>query len=92
MNEFNNLVNAIKGIMEASTTFDIYAARKIVQLINKFQNTRYGGIVSIEVLEKEYANFSDFLKFWHNNYEQIIGCEINDSVCEKVAVALHDIS
>ena len=72
MNEFNNLVNAIKGIMEASTTFDIYAARKIVQLINKFQNTRYGGIVSIEVLEKEYANFSDFLKFWHNNYEQII--------------------
>lgn len=91
MNEFNNLVNAIKSIMEANTTFDIYAARKIVQLINKFQNTRYGGIVSIEVLEKEYANFSDFLKFWHNNYEQIIGCEINDSVCEKVAVALHDI-
>ena len=31
MNEFNNLVNAIKSIMEANTTFDIYAARKIVQ-------------------------------------------------------------
>ena len=53
MNEFNNLVNAIKGIMEASTTFDIYAARKIVQLINKFQNIRNWCIVSIEILEKE---------------------------------------
>lgn len=60
MNEFNNLVNAIKGIMEANTTFDIYAARKIVQLINKFQNTRYGGIVSIEVLERNMPTFLTF--------------------------------
>lgn len=91
MNELSAFANAIKDIMEAKPKLDIAGAREIVRLMNDFLYTTYDGIGTIRALDREFEYFSDFHKFWHKNYADILDCRINDEACEKVAIALHDI-
>ena len=66
-------------------------AREIVRIINDFLYTTHDGIGTVNVLGQTFEYFSEFHKFWHENYIDILDCIINDEVCEHVADALHDI-
>lgn len=91
MKELNVFATCIKRIMESKPTLDIDSAREIVRTINDFLYTTHDGIGSVNVLGQTFEYFSEFHKFWHENYIDILDCKINDEVCERVAVALHDI-
>lgn len=77
--------------MESKDTLDIAGARDIVRIINDFLYTTHEGIGKIKVLEHTFDYFSEFHKFWHENYSEILDCKIQDETCEKVADALHRI-
>lgn len=91
MKELNDFATCIKRIMESKPTLDIDSAREIVRSINDFLYTTHDGIGSVTVLGQTFEYFSEFHKFWHENYIDILDCKINDEVCERVADALHDI-
>lgn len=91
MNALSKFGNSIKSIMESKTTLDISGAREIVRLINDFLYTTHDGIGTIEALGQTFEYFSEFHKFWHENYSEILDCKINNDTCEKVADALHNI-
>lgn len=77
--------------MELKPALDIYGAREIVRLINDFLYTTHYGIGTIEALGQTFDYFSEFHKFWHENYIDILECKIDDVACERVADALHSI-
>lgn len=77
--------------MESKPALDISGAREIVRIINDFLYTTHDGIGTIETLGQTFDYFSEFHKFWHENYSEILDCKIDDNVCEKVAEALHGI-
>lgn len=77
--------------MESKNALDISGAREIVRLINDFLYTTHDGIGTIEALGQTFEYFSEFHKFWHDNYSEILDCKIDDCTCENVADALHNI-
>ena len=83
--------NSIKSIMESKPVLDISGAREIVRIINDFLYTTHDGIGFIEVLGQTFDYFSEFHKFWHEHYSEILDCKIDDDACESVADALHNI-
>lgn len=83
--------HSIKSVMERTPIMDVVGAREIVRLVNEFLYTTHEGIGKIEALGQTFDFFSEFHKFWHNHYEEILDCRINDESCRKVAIALHDI-
>lgn len=89
MDKFANFANSIKDIMLATPTLDINSAREIIRIINDFLYTSYDGIGSVEALDQTFQYFSDFHKFWHTHYSEILNCQIDKSACEKVAEKLH---
>ena len=91
MNSLSQFGNSIKSIMESKPVLDISGAREIVRLINDFLYTTHDGIGTIETLGQTFNYFSEFHKFWHKNYSEILDCKINTENCEKVADALHNI-
>lgn len=91
MKELTAFANSMKHIMEAKPELDIDGAREIVRLLNDFLYTTHDGIGTIEVLGQTFDYFSDFHKFWHKNYAEILDCNIDEGACEKVAIALHEI-
>lgn len=91
MQALSQFGNSIKSIMESKLVLDISGAREIVRIINDFLYTTHEGIGSIEVLGQTFDYFSEFHKFWHENYSEILDCKIDDDACEKVADALHTI-
>lgn len=91
MKELNDFATCIKHIMESRPTLDIDSAREIVRTINDFLYTTHDGIGSVNVLGQTFEYFSEFHKFWHENYIDILDCKINNNVCEQVADALYDI-
>lgn len=91
MNELNNFANYIKNIMESTPILDVKSAREIIRAINEFLYTTHPGIGTIDVLGQTFEYFSEFHKFWHENYIDILDCKINDPTCEQIADALHDI-
>lgn len=91
MNSLSQFGNSIKSTMESKPALDISGAREIVRLINDFLYTTHDGIGTIETLGQTFDYFSEFHKFWHKNYSEILDCKINNENCEKVADALHNI-
>ena len=76
MKELNDFVTCIKHIMESRPTLDIDSAREIVRTINDFLYTTHDGIGSVNVLGQTFEYFSEFHKFWHENYIDILDCKI----------------
>lgn len=62
-----------------------------MRIINDFLYTTHDGIGFIEVLGQTFDYFSEFHKFWHEHYSEILDCKIDDDACESVADALHNI-
>lgn len=91
MDALSQFGNSIKSIMELKPALDISGAREIVRLINNFLYTTHDGIGTIETLGQTFNYFSEFHKFWHKNYIEILDCKIDERTCEKVADALHNI-
>lgn len=91
MKELNDFATYIKRIIESKPTLDIDSAREIVRAINDFLYTTHDDIGTVSVLGQTFEYFSEFHKFWHENYIGILDCKIDDLACEQVADALHDI-
>lgn len=91
MEALSKFGNSIKEIMEANPILDITGAREIVCLINDFLYTTHDGIGSIKTLGQTFEYFSEFHKFWHEHYSEILDIKIDDKVCAQVAEALHRI-
>lgn len=90
MSELDIFVNKIKEI-SSSSELNVESAREIVKEINEFLFTTHENIGTINALGREYDYFSDFHKYWDENYKEILSVSINDLQCEKVAITLHDI-
>lgn len=86
-----NFAHKINEVINKSNSLDVESARKIVSLINDFLYTTHADIGMVKALGQEFNYFSDFHKFWHNHYAEILECKVNDEACKKVAIALHDI-
>lgn len=91
MKELTNFATYIKNIMESTPTLDVKSAREIVIAINDFLYTTHSGIGTVDVLGQTFDYFSEFHKFWHDNYIDILDCKIDDVACEHVADSLHGI-
>lgn len=91
MQEFISFCNSIKKIVESRPQMDVEGARKIICAINNYLYTTYANIGTIEELGTTFDYFSDFHKFWHNHHKEILGCTIDEEICEKVADSLHDV-
>lgn len=91
MKEFTVFCQSLKDIIDSHPQLDIEGARKIVQQINEFLYTTHPDIGTIEKFGSKFDYFSDFHKFWHKYHKEILNCEIDEYICEKVADALHSI-
>ena len=91
MKEFTAFCQSLKDIIDNHPQLDIEGARKIVQQINEFLYTTHPDIGTIEKFGSKFDYFSDFHKFWHKYHKEILNCEIDEYICEKVADALHSI-
>lgn len=91
MKEFTAFCQSLKDIIDSHPQLDIEGARKIVQQINEFLYTTHPDIGTIEKFGNKFDYFSDFHKFWYKYHKEILNCEIDEYICEKVADALHSI-
>ena len=73
------------------TQLTLQQARDTVKEINEFLFTNYEGIGTTFKLGEHLEYFSDFHKYWQDNYIKILDIKINDAQCEKVAISLHEI-
>lgn len=91
MENFQVFCEKVKLLIESYPQMNIEGARKIVQVINDFLYTTHDGIGSITTLGTRFTYFSEFHKFWHEHYKDILNCTIDEEICEKVADALHNV-
>jgi len=90
MTELDYFISKIK-CFSSDDNLNIESARNIVKEINEFLFTTHDDIGAIYALGREYNYFSDFHKYWENNYKELLNVKIDDVQCEKVADVLHDI-
>jgi len=90
MDELFNFCQKISSLC-SDTLWNISKARDVVTEINNFLYTNYDGIGTTKALGSTFDYFSDFHKYWEQNYKEILGCTIVESKCEKVAEALHEV-
>lgn len=91
MQDFISFCKSIKKNVELYPQMNIECARKIVCIINDYLYTTHANIGTIEALGTTFDYFSDFHKFWHNHHKEILGCTIDNAICERVADSLHDV-
>lgn len=91
MNEFNDFGKKLREIIAKHSFLGIDEARRIICEINNFLYTTHPNIGKFDVDGMDFEYFSDFHKFWHKHHQEILDCEIDDTQCELVADALHDI-
>ncbi len=92
MTELDSFINQIKNVCDLDNEeLNIEQARKIIKEINEFLYANYDGIGTVSALGDEFLYFSDFHKYWHQHYEEILNISIDDVACEQVATALHEI-
>lgn len=88
MDELSDFCQKISRLYSANQ-WNISKAREVVAELNNFLYTNYDGIGTTKALGSTFDYFSDFHKYWEQNYKDILDCTINESKCEKVAEALH---
>ena len=86
----DNFYNNLERIYNSEKT-NIEKSRLAVKTINEFLYTTYDELGEIVVFDESYKYFSEFHKFWHLNYKEILDLKIDEDVCEKVAEVLHDV-
>ena len=91
MNELEVLMSRFRDICAENTELSIEQQREIVEELNNFFFTTHDGLGSINCLGRDFPFFSDFHKYWHEHYEDILNIRICDDNCQKVADALHEV-
>ena len=92
MNELEKFVKAIGSIANHSEELSIEDQRKIVFEINRFLFCTHTGIGQTTEFEGEqFQYFSDYHKYWKENYVDILSLYCDDEQCSKVADVLHRI-
>lgn len=91
MDKLSNFCSEIKDVIGEADTLSVTDARKVVKSINDFLYTNYPNIGTIWELGEYREYFSDFHKFWHHHHKEILGCTIDNAICERVADSLHSV-
>jgi glutaredoxin-related protein len=93
MDELSIFIEKINKISSSfsDTQMTIIQAREIVQEINEFLYTNYVGIGATIEFDEQFPFLSDFHRYWHDNYKNILNIQIDETQCKKVAEALHGI-
>ena len=65
--------------------------RKILTLLNDFLYTGNDKLGTVKTLERELPYFSEYHKFWKENYREILKPTIDPKQCSLAAEALHRI-
>lgn len=81
----------IRRVISNNDGLSIEDARSVVRNLNNYLYANYEGIGETSELNRKFEFFSDFHRFWKENYEKILDCKINDLQCERVADVLHRI-
>ena len=90
MDELSTFIEEIKT-NTSDGKLSIDEARYVVSKINEFLYTKYHDVGTTKALEQTFSYFSDFHKYWENHYKEILNVHIDETQCEKVAEALHDV-
>ena len=92
MNELEKFVKTIESIANNSEELSIENQRRIVFEINRFLFCTHNGIGQTTELDGEqFQLFSDYHKYWKENYVDILSLYCDDEQCSKVADVLHSI-
>ena len=83
----NKILETLK--IKSINNITIEQARIIIKNLNDFLYTNYEGIGENIEEKKEY--FSEYHRFWKQNYSKILNPQINKKKCEEVAEVFHDI-
>ena len=67
----DNFYNNLKRIYNSEKT-NIEKSRLAVKTINEFLYTTYDELGEVVVFNENYKYFSEFHKFWHLNYKEIL--------------------
>ena len=92
MNELEKFVKTIESIANNSEELSIENQRRIVFEINRFLFCTHNGIGQTTELDGEqFQLFSNYHKYWKENYVDILSLYCDDEQCSKVADVLHSI-
>lgn len=91
MEKFLNNLKEILGRLDISGMPSIEESRRVVEEINRFLYTNYEGIGTASALDKEFELFSDFHRFWKDNYREVLSPIIDDAKCALIADVLHEV-
>lgn len=70
---------------------ELEKSRLAIKTINEFLYTTSDELGETFILDQNYKYFSEFHKFWHSNYKEILDLKIDENTCTKVAEVLHDV-
>ena len=89
MDELELFVRDLKNI--AYNVSDIGTAREVISKINEFLYNTHEDIGTVTALGESFTYLSEFHKYWHKNYKDILGLKVETGACEAVAKALHEV-
>ncbi len=89
MDELEIFVRDLKNI--AYNVSDIGTAREVISKINEFLYNTHEDIGTVTALGESFTYLSEFHKYWHKNYKDILGLKVETGACEAVAKALHEV-
>lgn len=92
MTDLDRFTQRIKNLCASNNEQpSIESTRAVVAEINRFLFTTYDDIGTVNTLGNNLQYFSEYHRFWNENYKTVLNLEINDDVCKSVATALHDV-
>lgn len=91
MKDFIANIKEIVNSLDVTTDSSVAGARQIIYELNRFLYTNREGIGTTWALEAEREYFSDFHKYWEAHYKDVLDPMVDDTQCEIVADALHDV-
>lgn len=92
MNTLESFVRKIGDITNGSSELTIEQQRSVVTELNRLLFCTHENIGETTELEGEqFQYFSEYHKYWKENYEEILCLSTNDAQCEKVVDVLHGI-
>lgn len=92
MDALSSFYNNLSLISSENKQLTIEQARQVVKQINDFLYcTDPGDTDKVDIFGSAGKYISDFHKYWEKNHKEILNCQIDESKCENVADALHEI-
>lgn len=92
MSELKDFIEAITTIAtQGNVDENINLARQAIKTLNRFLYNTYDGIGTTYEQNENRAFISDYHKYWHKHYKDILNLQVDESACTLVADVLHDV-